>query len=352
MAIDHRELYVDASAPEGEGLVRRLVRELAVQDWLVFGYLVTLNVVALNAAPHPAKFVSVERMSALLMFLVVTLIVVRGGLLKHPFFTPLLYRFAIYGTVQLSYFFLASLLPLVNTSTLDAQLFALDRSMFGAEPAIAMDAIVNSLTTEWFAFFYYGYFFVLALHVIPLLLFAKHKKLVGEFALGMLTVFCFGHIGYMLVPGFGPYRAMADQFQNVLPSGMWLDLVRVTVASGGAQMDIFPSLHTAGPTFIAMFSFRHRDKAPFRYSWPLVAVFAVNIITATMFLRWHYVIDVVAGLCLAVTALAISRRVTRWELARRRVTGLSESWPEFASGSAVNDDAAEQGEHEPRASVA
>lgn len=350
MAIDHRELYVDTRAPEAEGLLRRLLRELAVQDWLVFGYLLTLNAVALGAAPHPAKLVSVERMSALLMFLVVTLVVVRGGLLKHPFFTPLLYRFAIYGTVQLSYFFLASLLPLVNTSTVDVQLFALDRAMFGAEPAMAMDAIVNSFTTEWFAFFYYGYFFVLALHVIPLLLFAKHKRLVSEFALGMLTVFCLGHIGYMLVPGFGPYRAMADQFQHALPSGMWFDLVQVTVASGGAQMDIFPSLHTAAPTFIAMFSFRHRDKAPFRYSWPLVVVFAVNIITATMFLRWHYVIDVVAGLCLAVTALAISRRVTSWELARRKLARLSESWPEFASTNAANDDASEG--REPRTSVA
>jgi hypothetical protein len=109
-----------------------------------------------------------------------------------------------------------------------------------------MDATVNSMTTEWFSFFYYGYFFVLALHVIPILMFSRNARVLSEFALGMLFVFCLGHIGYMLVPGYGPHRAMADHFQNVLPHGMWLDLVQVTVASGGAQMDIFPSLHTAG----------------------------------------------------------------------------------------------------------
>jgi membrane-associated phospholipid phosphatase len=260
----------------------------------------------------------------------VTLVVVRGGIFKHPVLTPLLYRFAIYGTVQLSYFFLANLLPLVNTTTLDVELHRLDELLFGVEPAMAMDAIVSSATTEWFAFFYYGYFFVLALHVIPILMFSRHARVVSEFALGMLTVFCLGHIGYMLVPGFGPYRAMADQFHNALPGGMWMDLVRVTVASGGAQMDIFPSLHTAAPTFIAIFSYRHREKMPFRYTWPVVAFFAVNIIIATMFLRWHYVIDVVAGLCLAALALAVAKRGTEFELARRERNKLTPSWPEFA----------------------
>jgi hypothetical protein len=331
MAIDHRELYVTRPRPDTDGLLRRLARELAVQDWLVLGYLVVLNLVALGAAPHPNKVVSMERMSILLAFLVGTLFVVRGGILRHPILTPLSYRFAIYGTVQLSYFFLASLLPLVNATTLDLELYRLDTALFGAEPAMAMDAIVNSMTTEWFAFFYYGYFFVLALHVIPILMFAKHLRVVSEFALGMLTVFCLGHIGYMLVPGFGPYRAMADQFQHALPSGMWMDLVRVTVASGGAQMDIFPSLHTAAPTFIAIFSFRHRQKIPFRYTWPVVAFFAVNIIIATMFLRWHYVIDVVAGLCLAAFALFVAKRGTDFELSRRARGNLMPSWPEFSA---------------------
>jgi hypothetical protein len=334
MAIDHRELYVTRTHPDTEGLLRRTLRELAVQDWLVLGYMLVLCAVALGAERHAERFVSLERMGALLVFLVVTLVAVRGGVLRHPFFTPLLYRLAIYGSVQLSYFFLASLLPLVNSTTLDWELLALDQALLGIEPAMALDATVTSATTEWFSFFYYGYFFVLALHVIPILLFSRNARVLGEFALGMVAVFCIGHIGYMLVPGFGPYRVMADQFENTLPSGMWLDLVRVTVASGGAQMDIFPSLHTAGPTFIAMFSYRHRDKAPFRHSWPVVALFAVNIIIATMFLRWHYVIDVVAGLCLAVAALNVSCRVTRWEEARRAARGMMPSWPGWA---AAND---------------
>ncbi|MBI3178332.1 MAG: phosphatase PAP2 family protein, partial [Deltaproteobacteria bacterium] len=278
MAIDHHSLYLTrAAAAEPSGVVRRMLRELSAQDWLVFAFLVTLTAIALRCEPSLDQRVSAIRMGSLLTFLVVTLFLVRGGILRHGFWAPLMYRFALYGTVQLSYFFLARLLPLVNPKTLDVQLYQLDLTLFGFEPALAMDAIVTPFTTEWFSFFYFGYFFVLAIHVIPMLLFSRSARLLGEFCLGMLTVFCVGHVVYMIVPGYGPYRALADHFSNPLPHGMWRDMVMATVASGGSQMDIFPSLHTAAPTFLALFSFRHRDKLPFRASWPVTAFCAVNI---------------------------------------------------------------------------
>jgi membrane-associated phospholipid phosphatase len=145
----------------------------------------------------------------------------------------------------------------------------------------------------------------------------------------MIALFCVGHVVYMLVPGYGPYRAMADHFQNGLPPGLWLDMVVSTVSSGGAQKDIFPSLHTAFPTFVALLSFRHRHRFPFSLSWPIVTLVALNIIIATMFLRWHYVIDVVAGLALAGAALAASSYLTRAELPKRDARGLMPVWPLF-----------------------
>ena len=113
-----------------------------------------------------------------------------------------------------------------------------------------------------------------------------------------------------------------------------MDLVWSTVRSGGAMKDIFPSLHTAGPCFIAMFSFRNRDRLPFRFTWPLISFFAANIIGATMFLRWHYVIDVFAGFALAALAALISPLVTRWELERRAQGELRDLVPLFGSNDA------------------
>jgi membrane-associated phospholipid phosphatase len=330
MAIDHRQLYPSTSvAQQDVGQIRRIVRELAPQDWLVLAYLIALNLACLHAPASSIRTHCLEQVFGLLVFLVTTLIVVRGGLLRHSFWAPLAYRLAIYGTVQLSYFFFHELLPLVNSGSLDSGLYHFDLMVFGFEPAMALDAFVNSFTTEWFAFFYFGYFFLLALHVIPILLFGKDQRLLAEFALGALLVFCIGHTVYMLVPGYGPYKAMSEHFQHHFPRGMWLDLVMATVDAGGAQKDIFPSLHTAAPTFITLFSFRHRDKLPFRYTWPAVAFFAVNIIIATMFLRWHYFIDVVAGITLATLSIVLAVRLVRRETARRVAGGLATNWPMF-----------------------
>lgn len=305
------------------------LRSVAVHDWLVLAYLSVLNLVLFAAPPGAKRTETLLRTGALLVLEVASVIIVRGGLLKHRFSAALLYRVAIFGTVQWSYFFLADLLPLVRPGALDEPLYELDVLLFGFEPAMAFDAWVNPFTTEWFAFFYYCYFFVLALHVITILMFSRRQRVVGEFALGMLIVFCAGHILYMVVPGFGPYKAMAEAFRNEFPRGMWLDTVMTVVAEGGAQKDIFPSLHTAAPTFIAMFSYRNRHLAPFRYTWGAVWFISLNIVLATMFLRWHYVIDVVAGLTLAIVAWHLSVRVTAWEARRRDQHALGWNWPPF-----------------------
>lgn len=307
----------------------RGLRSLGVHDYFVGSYLLFLNAAVLRSPPGPVRTTCLLHVGGLLAAFAIAMVVVRGSLIKPGFWPALLYRLGIYGTVQLSYFFFKDLLPHVNPRALDAELYQLDLMLFGIEPALWMDRFVTPATTEWFAFFYFWYFFLLAAHIFPILLAVRDLELLGEFTLGMLILFCVGHTVYILVPGFGPYRAMADAFENQFPHGLWLDLVMSAVNSGGAMKDIFPSLHTAGPTFIALMSFRNRKRVPFTYTWPLITFFAGNIILATMFLRWHYIIDVVAGLALATFAALASPVITRWELRRRAREGLLPLWPLF-----------------------
>lgn len=340
MTTNQHELFFTPQGSDARGGgVRRFLSELAPHDWLVFSYLIVLNLVVLNAPPSPARSTSLASVFLLLTCYVVIAALVRTRTLTHPFAAPLLYRIAAYGCVQLTYFVFADLLPVVNAHSLDHELLALDLRLFGVEPAMFFDRFVTPVTTEWFAFFYFGYFFVLALHVLPILFGSRHERCLGEFGLGMIFVFCVGHTLYMVVPGYGPYKAMPEMFQNELPPGMWWNMTTELVARSGAQKDIFPSLHTAAPTFILLFSFHHRKRAPFRYTWPIVAFFVVNIVIATMFLRWHYVIDVVAGILLAATAHGVSVAVTQREFERRAAHGLMPLWPRWGEASATSSSA-------------
>jgi PAP2 superfamily protein len=302
---------------------------LSLNDWLVSGYLLLLNVALVASGPlEGSRARSFIEVSLLFWgFTSVVLVLIRGNILTQPVLTPLTYRVAHYGCTQLSYFVLREFLPNVNPSSLDGQLHRFDLVFFGLEPAVAMQPWVSYATSEWFAFFYYGYFFVLGLHIIPILFFMRDTRLMAEFTLGMQLVICVGQSLYMIVPGFGPALGMPHLFDNQLPPGVWWNLVGQLVASAGAQKDIFPSLHTAAPTFILLFSFHNRRHLPFRYTWPFVWFFSFNIIIATMFLRWHWIVDIIAGLMLALGAHTLSVWGARAEAQRREKQGLPPAWP-------------------------
>jgi hypothetical protein len=316
-----------SSPPEGAGAwYVRLLRELAIHDWIVMGYLIVLTAAVGLSPSSPAQDRCLGHVASMLAFCLAVLTLVRGGLLKGGVVAPLLYRLGVYGTVQISYFELRELLPVVNPTSLDAELSYIDEHILHFEPSLFLDRFVTPAVTEWFAFFYFGYFALLAVHVLPMVFFSRRMRLTAEFALGMITVYATAHTIYMLVPGYGPVRFLADRYQHPLPSGFWLDAVLNAVQSGGAQKDIFPSLHTAGPVFTSLFSFRHRDKWPFKYTWPFVAFFSANIVIATMFLRWHYLIDVLAGIALSAGAFFLAGVISRREIDYREHNGLQAVW--------------------------
>ncbi len=316
----------EAAASRATRVLPRLIREMAIQDWLVIGYLTVLTVAVAVQSSSSARTVSLGRVGTMLAFCAGVLIIVRGGLVRDALVAPLIYRLAIHGTVQASYFCLRDLLPVVSPHSLDAELTAIDLDWFHVEPSLWFDRFITPATTEWFAFFYYSYFALLAIHVFPIIYGSRRLNMVAEFSFGVLLCFACGHVLYMVVPGYGPVRHLADQFQHQFPQGFWIGLVLGTVDSAGAQKDIFPSIHTAVPVFLTLFSFRHRHERPFQYTWPVVGFFACNIVIATMFLRWHYLIDVVAGLMLASLAFVASIKLVPAELERRRQSGTSPIW--------------------------
>ena len=313
--------------------LRAWLSRISVNDWLVLGYLTLLDTAILASdRDGPARNQAILEMSTLLgVFFIVVVVLIRGGFLRQPVITPLAFRLCHFGGIQIPYFFMRGFLPIVNPGSLDLELHQVGTRLFGLEPALAMERWISSGATEWFAFFYYGYFFVLALHILPILFLSRNPRLLSEFSLGLLLVLTIGQSLYLVVPGYGPANVVPTLFATELPPGVWWNLVRQLVESAGAQKDIFPSIHTAAPSFILLFSFHNRAHLPYRYTWPLVAFFVFNIIVATMFLRWHWLVDIVAGLCLALFAFLGSVYGTRWESRRRSRLGVPPAWPDWPS---------------------
>lgn len=302
--------------------LQRLLRNLAFQDLacLAFHSYLTLRIFC---APDSAD-AQAARPFALGLLLATTLVValVRLELMPQGLVRGIGYRLLMIALVVLSYFELRHLLPGLQRPLLDAQMLRLDQRLFGVTPALWLDQFVRPATVEWFSFFYYSYFTLVGLHVIGSSLLDRGRRQ-QEILLGTMLITIIGHVLYTVFPGVGPVATM--RFPHELQGGLFFGLVLKAVASAGAMMDIFPSLHTAHPTFLTLHSLRHRAEAPYRYTWPITAFFNANILVATVLLRWHYGIDLLAGLLLALLAQRLAIVISRRESTRPQ-RGLQPVW--------------------------
>ncbi len=285
-------------------------QNLALQDVIALAFHAYLFLRVSIVPDTPDATVARRLALALLVVTACSLVLSRGEVIRSQRARALTYRLGIFVPMVLSYFEMRVLLPALHPDLMDHRLYAIDLWLLGTTPSVWMQAWNVRPVVEWLSFFYYTHFFVLIVMLIPALFFGKGRRL-QELMAGALLVVAAGHFLYTLVPGVGPYATIS--FDQPLQGAFWWKQVEVTVAMAGAQLDIFPSLHTAWPAYFTLHAFAHRGVQPFRWIWPILGFVALNVIIATMFLRWHWFIDVAVGVLLAFAARGFARAVAERE---------------------------------------
>jgi len=284
-------------------------QNLAVQDVIALAFHAYLFSRALMAPDSPDATVARRMAFSLLLLTTCSLVAARGEVIRGRRARALTYRLGVFTPMVLSYLEMGVLLPALRPELVDDRLFAIDVWLLGSTPSVWMEAWNIEPVVEWLSFFYYCFFLVLALMLVPALFVGRGRRL-QELMAGALLIVVTGHCLYTIVPGAGPVATLV--FDQALQGAFWWSQVELTVATAGAQLDIFPSLHTAYPAYFTLHAFAHRRTQPFGWLWPILAFVALNIIIATMFLRWHWFIDVAMGLLLAFAArrfaVAVSER--------------------------------------------
>ncbi|MBI3269495.1 MAG: phosphatase PAP2 family protein [Planctomycetes bacterium] len=198
----------------------------------------------------------------------------------------------------------------------DSLLRALDRRLFGFDPTVALQAWTTPALTELLQVVYSSYFFMpvgLALLVYT----RRDRATFREVLSALLIAFFLSYAGYFLIPALGPRLAMKELHELKL-SGLWLfPLLREGLDGLELEMwDCFPSAHTEVALVVLVYGWRHCRV----YFWGLLPV-VVLLIASTVYLRYHYVVDVLAGAALA----AAIPFVNGWVLGARRVPGRSQA---------------------------
>lgn len=203
-------------------------------------------------------------------------------------------------TMNVTFQAMAGAVPAIREKRYDALLHALDIRLFGGSANVWAEQFVTPLLTELLSCCYI--LFMPLLFFSLLRYFFWQKELLANFYRGLFTVYGIGFLGYALVPAAGPYLAYPQLFSVPLDGGPITRLNLAMVIAGSNRVDVFPSLHCAVTAFILGFAFRHHRR---EFCWLLLPI--VGLWFSTIYLRYHYVVDVFCGFLLALLALAITR---------------------------------------------
>jgi membrane-associated phospholipid phosphatase len=117
--------------------------------------------------------------------------------------------------------------------------------------------------------------------------------------------FLISYVGYLLVPARGP-RFLLAALQTRPIHGLWLtdSLRSLSDRLESAHYDCFPSGHTE-LSILAWWG----SRAISRNFSRAMCVYAICVIVATVYLRYHYTVDVFAGMVVAWVVILVSRRL-------------------------------------------
>lgn len=191
----------------------------------------------------------------------------------------------------------------------DSLLMRLDTLLFaGVNPTLWLERLIDKPLTLYLWGVYLAWFIVFQGSLFALALLRPPHEW-RDLVLATVMTLTLGYIGYILVPAVGPIYAMKAGFSQDLQGNLIGHVTGDIVDRFGVWRDAFPSIHAAIAMLLMLYTWRYWR----RWSVPFT-VFGISILLSTVYLRWHYVVDVVAGIALSVACSWLSPRLLQlWE---------------------------------------
>lgn len=196
----------------------------------------------------------------------------------------------------------------------------IDRWMFGTDPTHFLYQFSHPVLTEILQIVY-GSFYLLPI-ILGLSLLKKDRSVALDFALfSVIYGFYLSYLGYFTLPGIGPRFTLHDfETINQLLPGLFLTnhLREMTNTGEGipfgtlnpaetVQRDVFPSGHTMITLIVMYLSVKLRSRS--RYFFIPIGIL---LIFSTVYLWYHYVIDLIGGLVFMIFSMWSGKKFFNW----------------------------------------
>jgi membrane-associated phospholipid phosphatase len=198
---------------------------------------------------------------------------------------------------------LGPLIAAARGSARDAWLIAADRWLFGVDVTVWLERFVRPRLTDLLYLCYASYyFFALTLGAV---LWRKSPAMARRYIFTLSVCYFVSYVGYFLVPALGPRFALASQQTLTLETTPLSRAISVTIDQlERTKFDVFPSGHTMIAAAVLLVAWKRARRA----FWMLLPA-GMGLIVSTVYCRYHYVVDVLAGLALAIAVVPIADRL-------------------------------------------
>lgn len=299
-------------------LWQRLREGLNAYDVYTAAIMAVYSLLALVYYPYIPNASSVILLNALLISTVATLVLLRTY--TDILFINVLRYFYIVPVIYLMYDQTHIFVRVVHPVDYDDLLILADRWLFGVDPTHWFEQFSMPALTEYLQICYFLFYLMPIMQAAELWTRGEVAQL-ERFARGIAFCYFISYLLYFAMPAIGP-RFTLHEFEAInfeLPGLFFTDALRSIIDSGGgvthgavspadlANRDCMPSGHTMLTLANIILGFRNRS----RYRWWFFVI-GGSLIISTVYLRYHYAIDIVVGVILAIMVLPLEPKVNRW----------------------------------------
>ena len=198
----------------------------------------------------------------------------------------------------------------VNPHDIHHHLLALEGWLFGGQPVVWAEAYITRGRTEFFNLFYAS-FFLIGPSAVILMWFTGKREAARETLLGIIICFYTGYLLYILLPAAPPrfYMESLGYFTVNLKGGPITNFQEAVfrMMPNDASRAAFPSLHSGVSLVTLYYVWRHC-----RWYFPILLVVVTGLLLSTVYLRHHWVVDLIGGALLLPWVAWVTPRFERW----------------------------------------
>ena len=187
---------------------------------------------------------------------------------------------------------------------LTAAIPAWESALFAGQPSLYLsERLAFVPLSEYLHFCYLAYVIVIPA-VTAYWYVSGRREAFGELLLMLSTVLLGSYLFFILLPVDSPYY-LSQRLGPPLSGHFFFDLAHQISARGGARGGAFPSAHVSGAVVVSLVAWRHQRRLAY-----LLFPITGGVMVATVYGRFHYVLDTLAGAALAIAVVVVYRSVS------------------------------------------